>query len=100
MFILYRAVSLAERADIEAVRCLRQGPNSCEGKHLFRSRQDAAIWGTRMYREEQFAIVTVQIPAASLDALHHFPRIDVVGEAYFATIDQLRDLIVIEVNDA
>jgi hypothetical protein len=42
---LYRAVSLAERADIEAFGGFRAGPNSYEGKLFAMSAEDSARFG-------------------------------------------------------
>jgi hypothetical protein len=99
MSTFYRAISLAERDDIRRTGRLRAGPNGCEGKHLAHSADAARAWGWLLFGPEPHAIIRVMIPDAVAARLYSWPRLDGIGPASFATIEELEGAVVEEVPD-
>jgi len=95
----YRAVSSEELADIRQCGRLRETMRSCEGKHLASSVVDARRWGEALYGSSAFAIVRITVQDQTAAALVKWERLDGIGPACFATIDQLEGAIVDEVID-
>jgi len=89
MATFYRAVSLKELADIRKCGCLRTTAGSCEGKHLATSLAHARQWGRMLNAPEAFAVVRISIDDAIAADFASWNRLDGIGPAYFATIDQI-----------
>ena len=97
--VFYRAVSSAELADWKRLGKLRSMEGSCEGKHMARLVSDARRWGSAYYAAEGFAILRIEVPTKSATNFVTWDRLDGIGPAAFATIEQLADAIVQEVID-
>ncbi|HSI34523.1 MAG: hypothetical protein ACAI43_26890 [Phycisphaerae bacterium] len=97
--ILYRAVSFAELADVRRCGRLRSGPGSCEGKHLACTRDDARRWGEALSGGQGFALLRVMADEAAVTTWVFWARLDGIGPAYFATIEELAGTRVEEVID-
>lgn len=95
----YRAVSFAELADWRHAGKFRAGSGSCEGKHLAGSVADARRWGELLFGSGAFAVLRIEIPDDIAKQLVAWPRLDGIGPACFATIDQLASAVVKEVID-
>jgi len=98
MATFYRAVSLAELADIRQTHQLRIGRGSCEGKHMAVTAVHAARWG-RALHETDFAVVRITVYDAQTAQFMRWDNLDGIGAACFATIEELANAIVDEVSD-
>jgi hypothetical protein len=94
----YRAVSLEELADFRAVGRLRAGVNSCEGKHLACTLVDARRWGEALHGAGAFAVLRIVVQDAIAATWANWARLDGIGPARFATIEQLAGATVDEVS--
>ncbi len=92
----YRAVSLAELADFRQLRRLRIARNSCEGKHLACSPEDARRWGEVIYGQHAFGILEVTVSEAAAAQFARWDKLDGIGPACFATMEQLAEAEVAE----
>ena len=99
MATFYRAVSFAELADFRQTGTLRSRVGSCEGKHFALSIQDANHWGESFYGSGRFALIQIDIDDAVAATFMRWNRIDGIGPACFATIDQLEGAKISEVMD-
>ncbi len=95
----YRAISFAELADFRQSGRLQIGPGSCEGKHLARSLADARKWGRALFPNGGFAIVRVVVDVSVADNWMRWTKLDGIGPAVFATIEDLKQAIIEEVID-
>ena len=95
----YRAVSLDELADVRRSGVLRPGVMSCEGKHFACEREHAAQGGRSLYGDQKYAVLGVEIPDAVAAGLVRWDRLDGIGPACFATIEDLESTLSIEVLD-
>src|SRR5437899_1117352 len=89
MAVYYRAVSLAELADIRPTGQLRSSPGSCEGKHMATTFTHAQRWGEALYSGNQFAIIRIDVADVSATHFWQWDELDGIGPACFATIAQL-----------
>lgn len=89
---------MAELADFQASGRLRIGPSSCEGKHLACLLEHARRWGELLHGRQQFAILRITVDDAAAAQLFRWERLDAIGPACFATIEQLRNAEVVEVS--
>jgi hypothetical protein len=94
---LFRAVSMEELDDIRRIGRLRSAGSSCEGKQLATTIDDAQRWGRALYRDARFAVVRVTVSRESLEQFDKWDRLDGIGSAFFATIQQLMEAQVSEV---
>jgi RHS repeat-associated protein len=90
MATFYRAVSQAERKQIERSGQLEVGPNSLGGKWLAESRDAARQWGDALNGKDNSSIMEVQLPRTQADQLLRVERLDGIGPARYGEIDQLR----------
>lgn len=95
----YRAVSFAELADVRRVGRLRSSANSCEGKHLARSAEDARRWGETLHGASTFGVVRVTVSDATAAEFFRWDNLDGIGPACFATIEQLDGAEIAEVTE-
>jgi hypothetical protein len=93
----YRAVSFEELADFRTVGQLRAGVNSCEGKHLACTLIDARRWGEALHGAGAFAVLRIVAEDAAVATWASWARLDGIGPACFATIEQLAGAMVEEV---
>jgi hypothetical protein len=96
--VFYRAVSFEEAADWHATGVLRPGPGSCEGKHLATTEADARAWGVAFYGVGRFAVLRVTLDDAVAARLARWDKLDGIGPAAFATIEELSGAAVEEVS--
>jgi hypothetical protein len=97
--VLFRAISIEERDDLRATGRFRIVRDSCEGKHLATTIEDARKWGEAFYGTGRFAVVRVEISERMAARFYHWPILDGIGPAYFATIEQLSEALIEEVSD-
>jgi hypothetical protein len=95
----YRAVSFAELADFRSVGRLRACPASCEGKHLACTLVDARRWGELLCGAGSFAVLRVVASDDVVAKWASWARLDGIGPAHFATIEELEGVHVDEVID-
>jgi len=88
---LYRAVSPEEYEQI--IRTGRfESAGSVEGKYFAESFEDANTWGTRLYGEGNYEVVQVELSKNAANAFYRWERLDMIGPARFATMEQLDSL--------
>ena|SRR5436190_6834061 len=97
MAVFYRAVSLAELADIHRTGQLRSLPGTCEGKHMAVTMGDAIRWGEGLYSGEDLKIVRISIDDMLAARFMRWDHLDSIGPACFATIEELAGASVDEV---
>lgn len=92
---LYRAVCIAEHQDLQRTRQFRIIPGSLEGKWFATTHDDAVAWG-KLFAivSGDFMVITATFPAALVERFSFRARLDGIGPAYFAEIDQLRDFVI------
>jgi hypothetical protein len=95
----FRAVSLAELRDWRQCGKLRAAPSSCEGKHLAYTLKDARRWGRILHGPGHFSVLRVVLPEAVATGLFGWDRLDGIGPACFATIEELDEAEVAEVTN-
>lgn len=79
----------------------RTVPHSVEGKWFAETEADAAAWGTAFARFSLIAhdrIVMIEVEAALAENFFHVEKLDNIGPAHFATIEQLKGVIPREVQ--
>ncbi|WP_141103899.1 hypothetical protein [Rhizobium sp. R634] len=86
---LYRAVSKEELSGIQATGKFSAGKNSLEGKWFAESANDAVKWGDTMNGPGNSTIVRAELPTAQADKFFRVERLDGIGPARYADIDQL-----------
>ncbi|HQR71322.1 MAG TPA: RHS repeat-associated core domain-containing protein [Burkholderiaceae bacterium] len=87
---LFRAVSHAEYADIQATGVLRAGPNSFEtGKWFAESGADATKWGNVLEGPGNFRVIQVELPSSTASQFFRLGSLDGTGPARFGTFDQI-----------
>jgi hypothetical protein len=101
MVKLYRAMCDAELGELLATGIFRAAPGAIEGKWFAESVYDAAIWGD--YFEsvtgiKNDRIVEVELGEEIAESLFRIPRLDGVGPARFATVEQLAGATIREVQ--
>ncbi len=89
----FRGVGAEEAAQIGTTRTLQTLPGQVEGKYLTNTAESAAEWGRRMYGETS-SVVQVKVSRAAAKAMTSLGRIDGIGEAWFAKLEQLKDAAV------
>lgn len=91
---LYRAVCLAEYQDLRRTRRFGTVPGSLEGKWFATTHDDAVAWGKLFARiSGEFRIIRAIFPRTLAERFQYRPRLDGIGPAYFADMDQLRDFV-------
>ncbi len=90
---------MEELADLRRAARLQAVPWSCEGKHMAFSADDARRWGTVLHGAGRFAVVRVTVSESIARALMRWDRLDGIGPACFATIEQLEGAEIVEVTE-
>jgi hypothetical protein len=78
---------------------LRIGGGSCEGKHFAFTIDAARKWGMALYENARFAVIRVTALEQTLTKLMVWERLDGIGPACFAGMDELDGLEIVEVID-
>lgn len=89
MTTLYRAVSNAEFEQIMKDGVFKAGPNSLGGKWFAESAEHAAQWGQKLEGTSGFRIVDVRVPTAQANKFMRIERLDGIGPARYAELNQL-----------
>ncbi len=98
---LYRAVSDAELASLLSERRFRIVlGTTLEGKWFATTRKDAERWGEMLQKfpgnfSQPFSVVGLRFPADILYRFHYDLRLDGVGPAYYAAMQDLEDVDVV-----
>jgi hypothetical protein len=71
------------------------GPNSLEGKFFAENYEDAQQWGDIMNGAGNHQVIKVNIPKEIADQMMKWDKLDGIGPARYATLDQLQN---VEVN--
>lgn len=66
------------------------GPNSLGGKFFAESAEHAAQWGQRLEGTSGFRIVDAKIPTVQADKFMRWGRLDGIGPARYAELNQLK----------
>jgi hypothetical protein len=90
--VLYRGVSAAEAAQIAATGALQLGPAGTAVKYFTNTVQAAEKWAQQYGPGSR--VVQVQIPWTSVRGFDYLGRIDGIGYAWTARMDQLNNAIV------
>ena len=91
---LYRAVGEAEFEQIMRTGTFQAGPNSLAGKWFAESVEHAAQWGQLMEGKGAFKIVDAQIPTVQANKFMRLERLDGIGPARYAELDQLNNAVI------
>ena len=95
---LYRAVSEEELDDLLESRRFRVAGNSVEGKYFAEESTHAVIWGDALHGSGRYRIVEVELPDSDAAEFYRWTRLDAIGPARFARIEQLARATVREVT--
>lgn len=94
---LYRAISDAEFQDLIDIGGFRPTPGSLEGKWFALYPEDAKQLGNILHGVGNYRIIEVEVPKEIGDQFFKIERLDKIGPATFAEIDQLRAVTFVEV---
>ena len=95
---LYRAVGDAEFDDLLGSGRFRAAGNSVEGKYFAEQFGHAVAWGDALYGSGRYRIVEAEVPDPDAEAFFRWDRLDAIGPARFARIEQLARATVREVK--
>ena len=89
----FRAVGQREAADIAESGVLRTVGESAEGKYLTNTLEPAQKWGELLHGEAA-RIAEVRVPQAAAKTFEYLGRIDGIGKAWLARMEQLKEAAV------
>jgi RHS repeat-associated protein len=89
---LYRAVSGAEYEQLMKTGKF-EAAGGAEGKYFATTYDHAAMWGQKMMGEGNFRVVQTQVPNEAVQNFYYFSFLDRIGPAYYATMEQLQNLL-------
>jgi RHS repeat-associated protein len=89
---LYRAVGEEELQQLMETGVF-QSPGSAEGKYFATTLEDAMTWGERLMGEGNYRVIQLDLPSELVEQFYAWERLDTIGPAYYATLEQLKDLI-------
>jgi hypothetical protein len=95
---LYRAVGDAEFEDLLRSGRFRATGNSVEGKYFAEQLGHAVAWGEALYGSGRYRIVETEVPDPDAEAFFRWDRLDAIGPARFARVEQLTRAPVREVT--
>lgn len=95
---LYRAVSEAEYQQLMRTGRFVAGPNSLGGKFFAENPADAARWGDALEGAGRCRLVEVEVASNAADNLMRWERLDNIGPARYAELDELGNVAVREVE--
>ena len=91
---LYRTVSEQEYQQLIEIGRFDITSQSVEGKYFAESQQDARQWGDLLFGVGQYRVIGVELADELCAQFHRWERLDMIGPARYAEIEQLRDVIV------
>lgn len=94
---LFRAVSKAEYAQILKSGRFQAAPSGAEGKYFAETAAHAARWGEALMGQGNFRIVKAQFPRQAADQFFRFDKLDGIGSARFARMNQLTNYTIFPV---
>lgn len=101
MVKLYRAMCDQELEELITTGLFRAAPGAIEGKWFAESVQDAVLWGGFFERVTGIKIdriIEVELSDAVAAKLFRIARLDGIGPARFATVEQLAGATIREVQ--
>jgi RHS repeat-associated protein len=90
----FRGVGAAEAKQIAADGVLKTVAHGAEGKYLTNTAEAAGKWAERLHGPGG-RVVQVTVPQAAAKGMQYLGRVDAIGDAWFATMQQLRDATVV-----
>jgi len=91
-FILYRAVSPDEYAQLIRTGQFEIVGHSVEGKYFAEKLEHAAQWGEKLFGKGKYRIIEVIFPDEVANQFYRLEMLDRIGPAQFAEIDQLKGI--------
>jgi len=91
---LYRAVSNAEFEQIMETGTFEAGANSLGGKWFAETAEHANQWGEILEGKGAFKVVDAKIPTVQADKFMRLERLDGIGPARYAELDQLKNAVI------
>src|SRR5437899_519526 len=84
--LVYRAISPAEWADVQATGTLRPLPSSLQGKWFAERPEHADAWGRLFYQlgGGSFLVMCIDTPTDVADQMFRLPHLDGIGPARYA----------------
>lgn len=73
------------------------GPNSLGGKFFAESPSDAAKWGDVLEGAGRYRVVEVEVPSSTAATFMRWERLDNIGPARYAELDELGNAVIREV---
>jgi len=89
LVILYRAVSIFEYNQLMTTRRFEIVAESVEGKYFAETASGAAEWGRRLFEITPHRILQLTFDQRLADQFYRWQRLDGIGPARYATIEQL-----------
>lgn len=86
---LYRAVSNEEYDQLMHTRQFEATPNALEGKWFAETLDHAVRWGELFYGDQPFRVVEITLADTVAESFFRLEKLDGIGAARFATIEQL-----------
>ncbi|MCE7986193.1 MAG: hypothetical protein DYG89_33875 [Caldilinea sp. CFX5] len=65
-----------------------------EDKYFAESWQAARLWGDLLFGVGLYHVIAVELPDKVCAEFHRWERLDMIGPAQYAEIEQLRDVVV------
>jgi len=90
----YRAVSNAEFEQIMETGTFEAGANSLGGKWFAETAEHANQWGEILEGKGAFKVVDAKIPSVEADKFMRLERLDGIGPARYAELDQLKNAVI------
>ena len=93
---LYRAMSDSEYISTLKSQLFSSSANSyADAKFFATSYSDALQWGTKMYKNDPFKVLTVRLDSAVLmqENIQYWERLDCIGPAYLIPNDILNEFV-------
>lgn len=91
---LYRAVSEEEFQQILKTGVF-EGAGGAEGKYFATTMEHASKWGEALMGKGNFRIIQLDLPPELVQQFYYWSNLDDIGPAYFAELEQLKDLLLI-----
>ncbi len=89
--VLYRAVGQAEFEQLMKTGAFQAGTNSLGGKFFAESLDDAIKWGELLEGKGAFKVIEARIPTVEAQKFMRWDRLDGIGPARYAELNQLRN---------
>ncbi|WP_214086380.1 MULTISPECIES: hypothetical protein [Photorhabdus] len=90
--MLYRGMHLDEYNQLKGTGKWAVGHGTMEGKWFAQSYGDAVTWGNKMgHGGSSFQVVQINVPDDIAKNMHFDPKLDGIGPARYAQLEQLND---------